>query len=514
MSHSRAGARQWFGLVLLALPALVIAMDFTALHLAVPALSADLQPSSAQLLWIVDIYGFMIAGLLIAMGTLGDRIGRRRLLLIGACAFTLASLAAAFSTSAPMLIGARALLGITGATLLPSTLSLISNIFTNPSQRRFAIAVWSTAFMLGSAIGPLAGGVLLQWFWWGSVFLPAVPVMVALVVLGPRLLPEFRSESAGRTDLLSVALAFTSILPGIYGIKEIATSGPSLLSVLGLLAGLGFGWLFVRRQRYLTNPLLDLGLFADRRFSVSLGTQATSLFTLAAVQFFLMQYLQLVLGLSPLHAGLLTVPGFVLGIAGNLVIPRLARVIRPSVLIAGALALCVVALIIIAGAGTDGLPAVITGFCLLNLALNPAMVVTYDLIITSAPPARAGTAAGTAETGNELGIAMGVAIAGSIGSAVYRQMVTPQTLPGGLPAGAAEAARDTLAGALAAAEDLPGPIAGDVVALASSAFSQGMQITALLLAGLLTAVAITEAVLLRRVPVGGQAATAHEDATH
>jgi DHA2 family multidrug resistance protein-like MFS transporter len=190
----------------LALPCLLYSMDLTVLELAVPKLSVDLKPTSYQLLWIMDIYGFLLAGFLITMGTLGDRIGRRRLLLIGPAAFGAASVLAAFSGSAEMLIITRAVLGVGGATLAPSTLSMIRNMFLDPDQRAIAIGVWATSFAAGAAIGPLAGGVLLEFFWWGSVFLLAVPVMALLLVLGPLLLPEFRDPGAGRLDLISAAM--------------------------------------------------------------------------------------------------------------------------------------------------------------------------------------------------------------------------------------------------------------------------------------------------------------------
>ena len=243
----RAGRREWIGLAVIALPCLLYSMDLTVLNLALPSLTADLQPSSSQLLWIVDIYGFLVAGWLIAMGTLGDRIGRRRLLLIGAAAFGLASVLAAFSTSAEMLIATRAVLGIAGATLAPSTLSLIRNMFHDPRQRTFAIGIWATSYSVGGAIGPLLGGVLLEHFWWGSVFLVGVPVMALLLVLGPALLPEFRDPEAGRPDLTSAALSLAAVLAVIYGLKQLAQDGAGWLPALAIVAGLAAGAVFVHR---------------------------------------------------------------------------------------------------------------------------------------------------------------------------------------------------------------------------------------------------------------------------
>src|SRR6266498_1880660 len=300
----RAGRREWTGLAVLALACLLYAMDLTVLHLAVPSLSEDLRPSSSQLLWITDIYGFMVAGCLVTMGTLGDRLGRRRLLLSGAAAFGVVSVAAALSTSPEMLIASRALLGIAGATLAPSTLSLIFSMFHDPRQRSTAIGIWITSFSAGGAIGPVLGGVLLEHFWWGSVFLLAVPVMALLLVLGPRVLPEFRAEDAGRLDLASVAMLLLAVLAVVFGLKETAQSGISWLPVTSMLAGLVVAVVFVRRQLTLADPMIDLGLFRIGAFNASLATNLLGIFIATGYFLFVAQYLQLVLGLPPLRAGL------------------------------------------------------------------------------------------------------------------------------------------------------------------------------------------------------------------
>jgi MFS transporter, DHA2 family, multidrug resistance protein len=266
-----AGRREWVGLAVLALPTLLLSLDMSVLYLALPYLSADLGASATQQLWIMDIYGFMIAGFLVTMGTLGDRIGRRRLLMTGGVAFAVASVFAAYSTSPEMLIVTRALLGIAGATLMPSTLALISTMFRDQHQRGVAIAVWMTCFMGGMTVGPLVGGLLLQSFWWGSAFLLGVPVMAVLLVAAPALLPEYRDGDAGRLDLTSVLLSLATILPVVYGLKELAHTGWSSVPVAAVVLGTGCGWVFVRRQQGLAEPLVDIALFRNRQFSSGLG---------------------------------------------------------------------------------------------------------------------------------------------------------------------------------------------------------------------------------------------------
>jgi DHA2 family multidrug resistance protein-like MFS transporter len=334
---NRAGRREWLGLAVIALPCVLYSMDLTVLELAVPRLSADLKPTAAQLLWILDIYGFLVAGSLITMGTLGDRIGRRRLLMIGAAAFGIASVIAAFSTSAAMLIATRGLLGIAGATLAPSTLSLIRNMFLDARQRTVAIGIWVTSYSLGGAIGPILGGIVLEHFWWGAVFLIGVPVMLLLLVLGPILLPEFRDPDAGRLDLLSAALSLAAVLSVIYGLKRIAEDGLEWLPVASIVVGVAVGISFVRRQIALADPLIDLRLFRSPAFSGSLVVYMIGTFVAFGIYVFIAQYLQLVLGLSPLKAGLWTVPSMGAFIVASMAVPVLVRRVRPPHLIGAGL---------------------------------------------------------------------------------------------------------------------------------------------------------------------------------
>src|SRR5215468_1729687 len=500
----QAGRREWIGLAVLALPCLLYAMDLTVLNLAVPHLSADLQPSSTQLLWIVDIYGFMAAGSLVTMGTLGDRIGRRRLLLTGGAAFGATSLLAAWSTSAPMLIAARALLGVAGATVAPSTLSLIRNMFLDHRQRTVAISVWITSFSAGGAIGPLLGGVLLQWFWWGSVFLLAVPVMTLLLVLGPLLLPEFRDPQAGRLDLVSAALSVTAVLAVIYGLKQLTHDGLGWPPALFIGAGLAAGVVFVLRQYRLADPLLDLRLFRSTAFSAALITNLLSFFVGFGTLLFIAQYLQLVLGLSPLAAGLWMLPSSAGFILGAMLTPVLARRIRPAFVMAAGLALGAVGLGLFTLLGSaSGLPILVTGSVVFSLALAPVDTLATDLAVGAAPPERAGAASALTETSAEFGGALGIAILGVIGTSIYRSQLTNTASPGILPTTAA-AARDTLGGAVAAAGRLPDQLGQELLQAARQAFTQGLHVVFAISAAAVIGAAILAAIQLRHLRPSAQ----------
>jgi len=496
----KATRREWIGLFVLALACLLYVMDLTVLHLAVPAISADLQPTSAQLLWIIDIYGFMVAGALITMGTLGDRIGRRRLLMIGAAAFGVVSIIAAFSTSAEMLIASRALLGIAGATLAPSTLSLIFHMFTDPKERSIAVGVWIGSFSAGSAVGPVLGGLMLEFFWWGSVFLLALPVMAALLILGPRVLPEYRDPDAGRLDPISAAMSIAALLAVIFGLKEVAQSGITLLSASVMLAGIAIGVVWVRRQMRLDDPMIDVRLFRIRAFNSALAVNFLSIFVLVGYFLFVAQYLQLVVGLTPLEAGLWSLPSAVAFIIGSQLAPRIVQRVRPAYLIGSGLAIGAVGLAMLGLVGTtDGLALLIVASVVISIGLAPVFGLTTELIVGSAPPERTGAASGISETAAELGGALGIAVLGSVGVAIYRGQVAAQ-LPASVPAEAATAARDTLGGAVAVAEQLPAGVGETVVAVAREAFMSGMHLTSWIAAAVAAGLALLAVVALRSGP--------------
>ncbi len=480
---------------MLALPTLLMSVDMSVLYLALPHLATDLEPSSTQMLWIMDIYAFMIAGFLITMGTLGDRIGRRRLLLIGAVAFGAASVLAAYSTSAGMLIAARTVLGIAGATLMPSTLALISNMFTDSKQRAVAIAVWMSCFMGGAALGPVVGGLMLQWFWWGSVFLLGVPIMVTLLIAAPVLLPEYRNPEAGRLDLFSVALSLGAILPFVYGLKELAKDGVGAMALVTLAVGAAVGVVFVRRQFRLDDPLLDLRLFRSSVFSTALGAVMVSTLAMGGMFMLVSQYLQLVAGLSPLDAGLLLVPPSVAMIGSTILAPALAQRFGRAVVIGGGMLAAAAGFALLTQVGASGdLPLVVIGQSIAATGLGPGAALLTGIIIGSAPKEKAGSAAAVSETSGELGMGLGVALLGSITTAVYRRQLT---VPDGISDTAASAARDTLASADAAVQEMSAQAAARLLDPARDAFTQGMS-TAVGVGAAATAVFGVLAILLLR----------------
>jgi DHA2 family multidrug resistance protein-like MFS transporter len=487
---TRATRREWIGLAVIALPCLLYAMDLTVLNLAVPHIFTDLAPTSTQQLWIVDIYGFVIAGSLITMGTLGDRIGRRRMLLIGAAAFGAASVLAAFSTTAATLIASRAVLGVAGATLAPSTLSLIRTMFVDSQQRTFAIGVWAASFSAGSAFGPVLGGLVLEHYWWGAVFLLCVPVMMLLLALGPVLLPEAVERVPGRLDVASAAMALVAVLLVIYGLKQLAGDGSVVSAGIAVPLGAATGVLFVRRQRRLADPLIDLALFRMPAFSAALATYTLGVFVVFGINIPIAQYLQLALGLSPLHAGLWLLPSTAAFVLGSMLSPVCARWFRPAFVIAVGLAFASLGLVLLARISIPGVfggaAGIAIGSAIVAIGLAPVPTLATSIVIGSAPASRAGLASGLSETCGELGGALGIALFGSLGTTLYRS---------GL-GGAAPLGTDTLAGAVALAARQPGDAAW--LDPARQAFVHAFEVTALVGAAILLATGVLAALLLRR----------------
>ncbi|HET6501550.1 MAG TPA: MFS transporter [Amycolatopsis sp.] len=508
----RAGRREWCGLGVLVLVTLIISMDMTVLSYAVPFISAQLEPTSGQLLWITDIYAFVLSGLLIPMGTLGDRIGRRLLLMLGATAFALASAATAYASSPEMLIAGRAVMGAAGATLMPSTMSLIRTMFHDEQQRRAAIGIWSSGFSLGGVLGLLVGGALLQHFRWGSVFLINVPVMVVLLALAPVLLPEYRAPRAGRFDLLGTLLLFVSVLPAIWGIKQFAQDGWGWPQLAGVVIGPMLFVAFVLRERRLSAPMLDVGLFRSPAFGAAVVTNLLANFALVGFMFLITQFLQLVIGLQPFTAGLWSLPAAAAaGIAAAGLAPALTRMMRHAYVIAAGLLVATAGFAVLAQVNAgSGLAIVVTGHALVSGGIAMVLTLTAELIVTTVPPERAGSASGLSETASQFGSALGVALIGSLAAFVYRGDLADHAPPG-VPGSVLDAARDTLGAAVAAARQLPATAGNALTAAARSAFAQETRIAALVVGAVLLFTAVVASLLLRRVSRPGPPPVTEEE---
>ncbi|MEU4337416.1 MFS transporter [Micromonospora lupini] len=506
----RAGRREWIGFAVLMLPLLLVSMDVSVLYFAVPFISEELRPSATQQLWIFDIYGFVLAGLLITMGALGDRIGRRRLLLLGATAFGAASLLAAYADSAATLIAARAVLGVGGATLMPSTLALVRNMFHDAKQRGAAIGIWTATLTGGIAIGPVLSGVLLEHFWWGSIFLINIPAMLLLLLLAPVLVPEFRNQVRGRFDLVSAALSLGALLPVIYGIKEMARDGVSPVRVLAVVAGLLVGALFLHRQRTREYPMVDLALFRRHGFAGSLAVNLLAMFALVGFAIFTTQHLQLVLGLSPLRAALWSlVPSLAVGGVAPAA-AALAQRVERAYLIGAGFAISVLGFAVLTRVTPETpLWLLLLGASVYAGGLVMVMSLVTELVLGAAPPEQAGVASALTESSSELGGALGMAILGSVGAAIYRREVLDE-LPAGLPGQARDAAGETLGGALAVTRGLPAEVGDAVLHAARFAFTDGLHLAAIAAMVAMVLGAVTALVTLRGVRPADPAALAAE----
>ncbi|WP_129358346.1 MFS transporter [Rothia uropygioeca] len=479
-SKRRAGPpplhdRRWIALVVLMLPVLLVAVDNTVLAFALPPISAALNPTGTQLLWIVDVYSLVLAGLLVPMGSLGDRIGRRRLLLIGSTGFTIISVAAAFAPSPGWLIAARAAMGLFGSVLMPATLSLIRNIFVEPNERRKAIAIWAAGFSGGAALGPILGGFLLEHFYWGSIFLLAVPMLVPLLVFGPLLVPESKDPNPGRIDIPSIFLVMATMTPLVYGIKAFASDGFGIDALLCLVVAVGSGIWFVRRQLGRHDPMLDVRLFTNSVFSGAVSANLLSVFSLVGFLYFVSQHLQLISGMTPMQAGVVLIPGLAATIVAGLAVVPIVRRFKPSHVVAGGLTLNAVGFGIMAVAGPAGSDlGLILAFVVLGAGIGAAETISNDLILAAVPAHKAGAASAISETAYETGAVLGTAVLGSILNAAYRTNVT---VPSEVPESARSTARETLGGATEVASQIGGPAGDALLRSARSAFDSGVALT-------------------------------------
>lgn len=474
---SPTGAKlRWWALAVLMLPVLLVAVDNTVLSLAFPKISEALRPTGVELLWIVDVYPLVLAGLLIPMGSLGDRFGRRKLLLIGATGFAAVSAIAAFAPTAGALIGLRAAMGFFGAMIMPATLSLIRNIFIDPNERRLAIAIWAAMFSGGAALGPLVGGFLLEHFWWGSVFLLAVPVLLPLLVFGLIVLPESKDPNPSPIDPLSTGLVLVAMTGLVWSIKSITVYGPTL-EVLGAFAvALSAGAWFVHRQLSNTNPMLDVRLFGNPVFSGAVAANLLSVFSMVGFLFFVSQHLQLVSGRTPLEAGLVLLPGLAVTVVAGLLVVRIARRVSPGTIIVSGMLLNAVGYAVVMASGQAGSDlGLLLAFVLLGAGVGAAETISNDLIMSSVPAAKAGAASAISETAYEVGSVLGTAVLGGLLTAVYRGGVQ---IPAGLTPEQTHAAQETLGGAIDVAAGLPAAMAEPLLESARTAFDSGVLITA------------------------------------
>jgi DHA2 family multidrug resistance protein-like MFS transporter len=495
-----AGPRQWLGLAVLTAPTMLAMLDLNVVILALPRLSADVSASSTQSLWITDIYGFLIAGFLVGMGRVGDRVGHRRLLFIGAAAFGVLSLLAAYSSSAAELIAVRALLGVAGATLMPSILALIKHMFPDKRQMSTAMAVWSTAMMAGIAFGPALGGLLLSRYWWGSIFLIGVPVMALLLIAGPLLLPETGGGRHARLDASSVALSLLALLPIIYGLTELARSGWAVPPAVAMVVGVVCAVIFARRQVTLPDPLLDLDLFKIPAIGGALVLYLGAGALQGGTGFLMTQHLQLVEGYTPLRTALWLLVPTVVVVAGIQLSVKTAKRVRPVfVLCTGAL-VAAVGMAVLTQVRAGGLTVLIVGLCVLFLGTSSVPVLCNQLVMQAAPPDRAGSAASLTTTAGDLGTAVGIAFLGSLSTLLYHRQLS---IPAAVPAGDGRAAHESLARAAATARSLPGPLGDALLAAARDAFNAAFNTATGICAVLFVGLAVFVSLTMRRVqPIG------------
>ncbi|MET7604566.1 MFS transporter [Streptomyces avermitilis] len=500
------GANRWVVLIVLCVSLLLVALDATVLHVAVPAVTEDLKPGAIELLWIVDIYPLVCASLLILFGTLGDRVGRRRILLLGYGFFGVASGIAALADSAQVLIGARALLGVGGAMIMPATLSILRQVFPDRRERALAIGIWSAVAAVGAAVGPLLGGFLLEHFWWGSVFLINIPLMLISLPVGRLLLPESKGDRDGPWDVVGALMAAAGLFGAVLGVKRLGGGEPPLspFTVVPLVVGAALLVAFVRRQRRRAHPLVDLRMFARPAFSTSVGCIVLAMLALVGLELIAAQYLQLVLGLSPLETGLRLLPLTIAAMAAGLVGSHLLHRFGPRRMVVFGFCLTAGSVVTLTAMGAeDNTGLLLFGFVLLGFGLETTLFGAYESMLSEAPQEQAGGAAAIGETSYQLGAGIGIALLGSVMNAAYAPGLS--SVPG-VPASASGAAGHSLGEAYEVAARLGGAPGAALRHAARDSFVHGLHVTLLVSAGLLMLGAVMALRLPRVMECEGPAA--------
>ena len=494
-------AKRWAALGVLMLPVLLVSIDNTVLAFAVPAIAKALSPSSAEQLWIVDSYPLVLSALLVPMGTIGDRIGRRKLLLIGSTGFAVISALAAFAPSALMLVVARALVGIFGAMLMPATLSILRNIFVDANERRTAIAVWAGGFSAGAALGPIVGGFLLEHFDWGSVFLLAVPILIPLLILAPIIVPESKDPNPSPVDPLSILLIMVGMTGITFGLTHTSESGFDAVAIGSILVGLIFIALFVLRQlnreKNDIQPMLDVRLFRNTVFTGAITANLVSMMVDVGFIYFVSQHLQLVSGLAPMYAGILMIPGTIATIIAGLVIVRVAPHFHPAQIVSFGLLLNGAAFAVLSVLGAHSDAVIILIFIVLGTGIGISQTISNDLMLSSVPPRKAGAASAISETSYEMGAVLGTVIIGGMLTAVYRANVV---VPSGLDESLTNHAHETLGGAVTVASHVGGEQANQLLSSAFAAFDSGVVFSSAFSAALMGVMAVISYLMIRKAP--------------
>lgn len=491
--HSRATARTWAGLVVLLVPAVLTSMDISVLFVAGPTITRDLRLTPTQWLWAMDLYGFVMAGLLIAMGSLGDRIGRRRLLLIGAAAFGVASALLAFAPTAELLIAGRGTLAVGGATLAPATLSLVRGLFPDETDRRTALGAWTVAFSGGAVCGPIIAGVLLDHFWWGSVFLINVPAMIALLIAAPFLVPESRAPTGARFDLLGAVTSLIGILCLVFALKDVVLHGLNGVAALSAFIGVATMIIFLSWQRRSLAPLVDLSLFRSRFFSGGVLANVTVAAVTGGVGVLVFPYLQVVLGLSPFWSAICGLPPLAGSFLGAASATRLARFVPERAVISLGLICCAIGLALVAAAAPSSiLWQFLAGYTVIIFSAGLTATMANSLVIGHSTADRVGAAAGISESSNQLGTAAGIAVLGGLSTAIYREEFANHGTA------APEAAARSLSDAVLTAQAMPQATSNALLQRAYSAYVDGLATAAFASSLVACVLAVCLSIALRR----------------